>query len=373
MWAAERRSTLDRCMRDAFNARAMNHTAAAVSSFVPTTEFDTAQFAAHDQFDAWRERISVIFNVDPLDTPTAEGFPAMTQGFHLGDLILTRSRFEAQRFVRTALRARSDMLDHYLVQLYTEGGYRGRVDEREIEVRAGTVSILDLTRATETYASAGECLSIVMPRDMLDPLLPAGANLHGFVLDAGNSRLFSTYFLSLFRQMPTTEVSQVPYIVRATCNLLAACVRPGLSQGERTEAQKGAGCLQDVRMYVERGLSSPDLSPEDICAALDLSRTQLYELFQSSGGVRRYIQQRRLIRIHSALSDPTEIASIAELALRFGFTSHAHFSRAFREYFDYSPSDVRRDPTIALRSRLQPSAEGARNVYFDDWIRLLRG
>jgi AraC-like DNA-binding protein len=345
---------------------------AAASLFVPATEFDTAHFAEPDQFDAWRERISVIFNVDPLDTPTAQGFPALTQGFHLGDLILTRSRFEAQRFVRTALRARSDMLDHYLVQLYTEGGYRGQVDERSIEIRPGTVSILDLVRATETHASAGECVSIIMPRDMLEPLLPVGVNLHGFVLDPGNSALFSSYLLSLLRQMPTTTVDQVPHIVRATCSLLAACVTPGLARAARMDTQKTVKHLQEIRTYIERSLHSPDLSPEDICAALNLSRTQLYEFFQSSGGVRRYIQQRRLLKIHAALSDPTETASIADLALRFGFSSHAHFSRAFREYFEYSPSDVRRDPTIALRNRLQAKAKASQDVYFDEWIRMLR-
>ncbi len=339
---------------------------------IPSALFDTAEFAERDQFDAWRERISVIFNVDPLDTPTATGFPASTHAFHLGEVVLARSRFEAQRFVRTALRARSDMLDHYLVQLYTEGGYTGRADEDEIEIAAGTLSILDLARATETRASAGECVSLVVPRDMLEPLLPAGAHLHGLVLNSSHARLFSSYLLSLLRQMPTTELCQVQQIAKATCSLLAACLIPAVGERTRADAQDDAMQPYAVREYIEQRLHLPDLSPEDICWALHLSRTQLYELFRSSGGVRRYIQQRRLIRVHAALADPLESASIASLALRFGFASHAHFSRAFRERFEYSPSDLRREPSIALRNRLQPASTTSQDVHFDEWIRQLR-
>lgn len=198
----------------------------AATPLVPSTLFETTNFHPRDQFDAWREHISVVFNVDPIENPTANGFLAMAVGFHLGDLVLARTRFDAQRFVRTTRHARSDMLDHYLVQLYTEGGYTGEVDGNPIEVLPGTVSILDLAHTTETRASAAECISLVIPRDTMVPLLPSGVNLHGLVLDSGHSRLFSSYLLSLVRQLPTTEYRQAPLIARATCNLLAACLMP---------------------------------------------------------------------------------------------------------------------------------------------------
>lgn len=201
---------------------------------VPSTLFETTSFLARDQFDAWRERISVVFDVDTLEMPSSAGFLAMALGFHLGDLVLTRTRFEGQRFARSAARARADNLDHYLVQLYTEGGYTGVVDDNEIKIRAGSVSILDLARPTRTRASAAECISLVVPRDTLDPLLPRRVNLHGVVLDSGNSRLFSSYLLSLLRQLPTTELSQAPHIARATCSLLAACLMPKLDELPRS-------------------------------------------------------------------------------------------------------------------------------------------
>ena len=34
---------------------------------VPSTQFLTHDLPGRDQFDAWREVISVVFNVEPLD------------------------------------------------------------------------------------------------------------------------------------------------------------------------------------------------------------------------------------------------------------------------------------------------------------------
>ena len=63
------------------------------------------------------------------------------------------------------------------------------------------------------------------------------------------------------------------------------------------------------------------------------------------------------------------------LAERYGFSSHAHLSRAFRLHFGYTPSDVRGDPAIVLKSRSAGAtvATQAGVPGFDDWIRSLRG
>lgn len=239
---------------------------------VSSTLFASTTLPAQDQFDAWRERISVIFNVEPLDVSLDEGFVAEAHAYHLGDLILARTRFEAQRFVRTKQQTRSDMLDHYLVQFYNEGGYVGELGGEPIEIRAGSVSVLDLARTTDTRASSAECVSLVVPRDVMHQLLPRAVNLHGAVLDAGNGRLLSTYLFSLLRQLPTTEQSQAPHIARATCNLLAACLLPTASKlspeyGEGCAMQEHApGCLRVPRSDVE--LQSVDATFDDWIRAL---------------------------------------------------------------------------------------------------------
>ena len=92
---------------------------------IPSTSFLTEAFDAGDQFDAWREVISVVFNVAPLDRGASDGFFARATAFHLGDLVLVNTRFDGQRFLRTARDIRADWLDHSRGQYNRDGGYVG--------------------------------------------------------------------------------------------------------------------------------------------------------------------------------------------------------------------------------------------------------
>jgi AraC-like DNA-binding protein len=75
---------------------------------------------------------------------------------------------------------------------------------------------------------------------------------------------------------------------------------------------------------------------------MGLSRATLFRHFKPLGGVRNYIQQRRLSRALQAVADGESAdARIGAIARRHGFSGDAVFSRAFRNLFGMSPSDVR--------------------------------
>jgi AraC-like DNA-binding protein len=156
-------------------------------------------------------------------------------------------------------------------------------------------------------------------------------------------------------------------------NLVAACLAPSRDALERARAPLEVARLTEVRRYVDRNLCSPGLSPQSICQALALSRSTLYALCEPLGGVAAFIQRRRLERIHGILADPRNRDRISEIAHQHGFVSGAHFSRAFRRAFDYSPREAR-DAGVSRRARL---GVGEHNVGFDlatyeNWVRRLR-
>lgn len=347
---------------------------------IPCSRFASEEFTAVDQFDAWRERISVVFNVEPLAPSVAGGFMARAQAFHLGELVMVNTRFAGQRFIRTPQQARRDWLDHYLVQFYRHGGYVGAIGGEEAAIPAGSVSVLDLARPLDTRATAAECVSLVVPRDVMESVLPDTDGLHGAVLNDGCAGLLGDYLTSLERRLPTLAVAQAPHIVRATCDLIAACVLPSAGNLDRARDALDPLLLGRIRCYIDQRIDAAgaahEIAPEDICAAMALSRSKLYALFKPCGGVRRYIQHRRLQRIHAALANPAERRSIMILAERYGFGSHAHLSRAFRLHYGYSPSEARHDPGALLRARVVAAATQAQQRHntpgFDDWVRSLR-
>lgn len=345
---------------------------------VPSTSFLTEAFQANDQFDAWREVISVVFNVAPLEPEAAgHGFFALARAFHLGDLVLVNTRFDAQRFLRTPRDIRTDWLDHYLVQFYREGGYVGLAGGEQLEIAPGSVSVLDLAQPVDTRASAAECLSLVVPRDLMESVVPHGEGLHGRILDNAAGGLLGDHLASLERRLPGLEASQTPDIVRATCHLVGACLRPTADGIARSREQIDALLVARIRREVDQGIRADGgagLTPEAIGRSVGLSRSRLYALMKPHGGVRRFVQARRLLHVHAALATPGEHGSVMALAERFGFSSHAHLSRAFRQHFGYSPSDVRGHPVAVLQARAAlGGATGDDAPGFDDWIRTLRG
>jgi len=91
---------------------------------------------------------------------------------------------------------------------------------------------------------------------------------------------------------------------------------------------------------VESNLRSA-VSLENVAESLGISRFHLVRLFGLSFGktLMRYVRLRRLSIAAVALA--AEDASILEVALEAGYSSHEAFTRAFRDHFGHTPESVR--------------------------------
>src|SRR5262249_39506799 len=73
-----------------------------------------------------------------------------------------------------------------------------------------------------------------------------------------------------------------------------------------------------------------------------ISRSLLYQVCESMGGVSGFIRQRRLDRAFDAiLADRAKRHTLAAIGYRHGFRSDAHFGRAFRQRYGIAPGQLR--------------------------------
>lgn len=98
-----------------------------------------------------------------------------------------------------------------------------------------------------------------------------------------------------------------------------------------------------IKDFVERNLGDVDLDPTMVAAALKLSPRYLNQLLELEGtSLSRYIWRRRLERAAADLRNSgLKGLSISTIALNNGFSNLSHFSKAFRDRFDHSPSEFR--------------------------------
>lgn len=98
-----------------------------------------------------------------------------------------------------------------------------------------------------------------------------------------------------------------------------------------------------VKAYIENNLARKDLDIEEIARRMGCSRRYIFRAFQLTDITpSQYIWDLRLERTKERLTTGCfNGGSISEIAFSCGFSSAAHFSRAFRKRYGMSPSDAR--------------------------------
>jgi len=340
----------------------------------PFSVFSTDRVGTTDRFEAWRQSIGVIFEVEPREKRLAADFNASVRTYNLGEILVSATRFGAELFKRDLRKISSDGIDHYLIQLYDVGRLVGATRRNDMNVRPGDIQIVDLGQPHTSTVQNSATVVIVVRRDLMAEMVPAGADLHGVVLrgDGGAGGLLADYMKSLYARMDSVDTAEAPYLARATVQMIAACFRPSAAATGRARAQIERVIVERLKRHIEQNLGSRELTPDGLCRRFRISRTQLYRMFEPLGGVAKYIQARRLDRAHAQLRNPLyHHRRVFEIALNAGFSSVTHFSGAFRRQFGLSPSDLRDNVRFAaisggLRSQFARGAEG-----YEDWLKRL--
>jgi AraC family transcriptional regulator len=121
----------------------------------------------------------------------------------------------------------------------------------------------------------------------------------------------------------------------------------GLRTAHATTASAGRQRLADRAKLVLAGDLSRRWTLADVAAEVGASPVYLTQVFQQVEGVPLYRYQLRL-RLARALDLLERHDDLTVLALALGFSSHSHFSAAFRHSFGRTPSAFRR---AAIRPR----------------------
>lgn len=127
-----------------------------------------------------------------------------------------------------------------------------------------------------------------------------------------------------------------------TYDLLASIISD--QSGEHRASGLSAAYLLAAKQYIQQHLDDPLLSCEQVAAATGVSSRHLARLFAQEGcAPSRYLLEKRLERARQLLGSVQGARlGIAEIAYRTGFSSQAHFARAFKGRFGLTPSEARR-------------------------------
>jgi AraC-like DNA-binding protein len=307
------------------------------TSNLPRLYYVTTGLDTPNAFETWSAVISPLFEPRPCG-PTKKTPTGSASGVIIGDIIIAKVVFNAQDFVRDEQRIRGTP-DHLLLHLYVSGGFNGLVTRQKTTIGPGKVALIDLAYAVDTRAFASSTVSLIVPRKLLgdlslDDLKPR--------LDTFRNDLLAAHIQSLLERSAQLNDSDVEATVADTVGFLKRLLAPAPDDSfvKRRDTEENVLALTEAA--IRDNLALPELSPDWLALKLDVSRASLYRFFASRGGIMRYVQERRLLAVQAALSDPLETRRLSRLSADLGFNSEAHFSRSFRARFGVTASQYRK-------------------------------
>jgi AraC-like DNA-binding protein len=328
----------------AFDYHRQRSTLATVGSLLHS-HFTTDALPPRDRFAAWREDMSVIFDLEKSPVHDERSHHATFDLYHFGQSVVGDLRASTGRYVRSGKKAARDGLDSILLQLFVEGGVQFGTGRRTTYARAGDIVIFDLSQPVDNINTEFHHITSMWPRMAIEEAIPDIGRWHGHMLPRDNPAvdLLRRHIISCYELAPRFSTGEGLRVENATLVLAGAAMAGGdllpdsAARGPMTEV-----LTYQIKRYIRENLGAADLSPARIANQFGISRTQLYQLLEPLGGIARYQKHLRLHQCLAALQDPTQVhVQIAEIAYRWGFNHPATFSRNFRTTFNMTPGEAR--------------------------------
>jgi len=319
------------------------------------TSFRTQPLPLQDQFEAWREWYTTVFDV-VAEPPSSGEFSAEIHLWTLDGLAMSRTIAPSVDVVRTKHHLRHNPVDHWIISYCARGAHSARTADIDVEVPPGVPYLWSLGQEFLHQRTHVDRIQFVMARDTFRDIAPLLDAACGLALDTPLGRLLGDYMMALHRHLPAVTETDFPRISAAVGAMVAAAAAPSAERTAVAKPQIDLGRKERVRQAVRRHLRTSTLEPKILSRLVGMSRSNLYRLLENEGGVARYIQHQRLLEARAVLSDAATTQSISAIAEDLCFSDLSSFSRTFKREFGYSPSEVRYAALAGLKPPAPPKS-----------------
>ena len=302
------------------------------------SKFSTEMVDPKLRRDAWVEIMKPIYDISPVENGKLD-FKASSEFWEVGGLFLGSIVHEAQ--ITDHLRGKHNFFgdnDYICMLTYRQGGARSIHDGKPMHHRPNDVQLLDFSRDHRSVTKRSRVEGIWVPYETVgfDP----GRHATNVTLrfDAPAGGLLSELSSMIFKELPTTDLKQAKSVAGMLTGILRNLVSDGLDKVANEQANFGRRAL--MQRFVIENTHDLSLNAQSLCREFGVSRATVFRDFEP-GGLQHFMMLHRLDRaLNDITRGPAIRGRIALIAEKWGFSSPAHFSRAFRENFGFSPSDA---------------------------------
>jgi AraC-like DNA-binding protein len=332
--------------------------------------FATYPLSRSQQLAAWRDWYGSVFDIDSRQDPET-GFAAETMAWKLDEFAISHISTPPVSLDRTRALIRRNPVDHWAIVLGTRSWTELRCRNATLTVPARVPFVVSLAEERNFTRMQDERIVLLLARESFQGIVPVLDAACGSLLDTPLGGLLGDYMIALWRRLPDMTEADFSGLAKTTGAMVAAAVAPSAERVAVARRQIDLARKERVRQAVSKHLRTPTLGPRTLSRVVGMSRSNLYRLFEDTGGISRYIQRQRLLEARAVLTDPAATRSISAIAEDLCFADASSFSRTFRREFGHSPSEAR----SAAIAELAFSGAPKRRMQSDraDYAKLLCG
>ena len=298
---------------------------------------ETATVSGQDRVARWTDALTAVCGPLHTDTLGTSLDATMTFGaigrLQIGHISASRHRIG---LTDELARAERHPVAKVIVQTAGESVYEQRGER--VTLKPGDGLVYDVSHphaiiSTETT----EHFVVIVPHDLV---VARGVRLdrlsaQRFSARTGVGRLVADVINSTFGELETIAPACEDNLAASLLSLMFLPL-----PNETTHMSEAV--RYRIESYIRDQIRDPELSIDKIANALRCSKRYLHMAFAASEQtITDHIWTTRLDGCRGDLARRSEL-TISEVAFAWGFSSSAHFSRAFRRRFGMTPSEFRR-------------------------------
>ena len=300
----------------------------------------TSGLSPKKQIQIWSDALTDLcgqFDIDPL---AASSFEARINYTTVSQLKLCQIEASQHRIAHTV--SRTKLSEHPFVKILfqTYGISHFEQAGRRIDIMPGDCFAYDVSCPHSIVSpSLTRHEVVIVPKELLRERGFHSTKMSPCKLSArnGTGRIAHDFVLAAFDEANSLSPHNANGVADSLIDLLLLPLREADTMFDRVGPE---AMYIRAQAFIREHLRDPDLSIDQISAALGCTKRYLHMLFSDRGmTVSDYIWQARLQNCRQEL-EAQGGKTITDVAFSWGFSSSSHFSRVFRKYFGIMPSSI---------------------------------
>ncbi|TWG95035.1 AraC-like DNA-binding protein [Mesorhizobium sp. J18] len=307
----------------------------------------TRETAPADRYDYWTSEVIRSFEGAAPDEQQRRNFRASVTSLATmaGEMHYAVSDAYQVNLGKEAIASAS--FDELALFLMLKGRMRYVYDGGQtMEVGEGGFFLLDGSRPLSLSFTRHCCIQLDLSRPLLESVFPLSMPDPEAINAALANSVLAGLLRDHLRQFPRVVAGMAPReqlaLLDASESFAITAIEGAFSSAVGISEHSNAGLFAAAQRYIRRHLTSHELNPSGVAAAVGCSRSTLYRVFADRNlTVQGYIRELRLQQLLRLLQKEKGNSPIHLLAQRCGLYDLPNINRLFRRRFGMSPSEAR--------------------------------